>query len=429
MMTGSLKVSGLGKRFARHRDDRPRTLKEWLTRGWRSGRAPAGYFWALREVAFEIGSGEMLGVIGHNGSGKSTLLRLLGGVMKPEEGEVTATGRVHGLLELNTGMHPDLSGRENIYINGIVAGLTRDQVEQRFDDIVAFAELEDFIDSPVRTYSSGMKMRLGFAVSVHVDPGVLLIDEVLSVGDLAFQQKCLDRIRLFKEQGCAIVLITHDLSQVEQLCDRALWLRRGEVVAYGEPAVLVGEYKAEMSSETRRRTPVDIPGRVTAAGVTLTPNENRFGSLEAEIDDVRLLDARGNPVQSIEAGASLTVEVSFSAAKLADPPLLSVSIGSDAHENYVDLNTDSDKVPLPLADAPRTVRLHLDRLDLQPGDYFVNVGLYERSWAYAYDYHWRAYPLGITSEHSGSGLLNPPRRWESDSAELPARRAGTVPLS
>ena len=246
-MTESIIVKDLGKQYRRYPKDRAWTLQEVFQWGVRRIR-PIHIFWALRDVSFTVSPGHMLGIVGRNGAGKSTLLRVLSGVSRPDEGAVEMFGRVDALLDLGTGFHPDLTGRENVYVNGVINGLTRREVTQRFDSIVAFAELEDFIDSPLRTYSTGMQMRLAFAVATHTHPDILLIDEVLAVGDAAFQRKCLDRIGQFKAEGCSIVLVSHDTELVAELCDEALWLRGGVVAAYGTGADVVKRYLTETTS-------------------------------------------------------------------------------------------------------------------------------------------------------------------------------------
>jgi len=243
-MTTSIVVKDLGKQYRRYPKDRAWTLQEVFQWGVRRIR-PIHTFWALREVNFTVSPGHMLGIVGRNGAGKSTLLRLLSGVSRPDEGGVMMSGRVDALLDLGTGFHPDLTGRENVYVNGVINGLTRREITHRFDSIVAFAELEEFIDSPLRTYSTGMQMRLAFAVATHTHPDILLIDEVLAVGDLAFQRKCLDRIGQFKSEGCSIVLVSHDTGLVAELCDEALWLRAGRVAAYGSGEDVVKRYVNE----------------------------------------------------------------------------------------------------------------------------------------------------------------------------------------
>lgn len=244
-MSGVIEARKLGKRYRRYSVDRPFTLQEAIIKRMR-GLRPIEYHWALRDVSFVIKKGSMVGVVGHNGAGKSTLLRLLGGVGRPDEGSLSVHGVVGGLLDIGAGFHPDLSGRENVYVNGIVSGLLRSEVEERFNDMVDFAELGKVIDEPLRTYSMGMKMRLGFAVAAYTDPDILLIDEVLAVGDIAFRQKCIDRIGLFRKRGKTIIYVTHDIEQIEALCDEALMLHNGSMVRYGTPADVMPVYIRQM---------------------------------------------------------------------------------------------------------------------------------------------------------------------------------------
>lgn len=262
-----IKVENVGKKFRRHRDDRAFTLQEAVVSGVRrlwnrngsnqitpsqatsnrrhpspNAQASPGYFWALRHITFAAPAGHTIGLIGDNGAGKTTLLRLIGGVGKPDEGVISIKGRIGALLDLSAGFHPELTGRENVFIGGVIGGLTRRQVEKRFDDIVAFAEFEEFIDSPLRTYSNGMKMRLAFAVATHIEPDILLIDEVLAVGDRAFQQKCLDRIKQFKNEGCTILLVSHEMALIEKLCDEVILLKSGRIASRGPAGDVVRQY-------------------------------------------------------------------------------------------------------------------------------------------------------------------------------------------
>jgi lipopolysaccharide transport system ATP-binding protein len=239
----------LGKRFRRYHKDRPFTLQEAVVTGF--GRLhPVDWFWALREISFSVPRGEVLGVIGANGAGKSTLLGLIGGIGRPEEGRLEVNGRVGGLLELGAGFHPDLTGRENLIVNGIICGLTRREVDQRFAEIVAFAELEEAIDDPLRTYSTGMRMRLGFSIAVHTEPEILLVDEILAVGDIAFQQKCLERIRQYQMRGSTILIVSHNTTQVRNFCDRVIWLQAGRIQACDGPGLVVNEY--ELAKQQKR---------------------------------------------------------------------------------------------------------------------------------------------------------------------------------
>jgi lipopolysaccharide transport system ATP-binding protein len=239
-MAGTIKVDGLSKKFRRWEPNQPMTLQEVVLRGFRWKRRE--FFWALTDVSFQVNPGRMVGIMGFNGAGKSTLLRLVAGVGRPTSGQVTLRGRVGAILDLGVGFNPELTGRENIIISGVCSGLTRREVTQRFDSIVAFSELEEFLDFPLRTYSTGMHVRLAFAVASHIEPEVLLIDEVLAVGDLAFQKKCMDRMQSFKRNGCTGLIVSHSPGSVLTLCDDAIWLDRGRIVAFGPAPEVVGQY-------------------------------------------------------------------------------------------------------------------------------------------------------------------------------------------
>jgi lipopolysaccharide transport system ATP-binding protein len=246
-MEDAIVIEGLSKKFSRYRGNRPWTFQDLIASAGKKS-PERDEFWALREVSFRLAAGRMAGIIGRNGAGKSTLLRLVGGVGEATQGRITTQGRIGALIDLGAGFHPDLTGRENVFINGVISGLTRREVAINFDSIVAFAELEEFIDSPLRIYSMGMQIRLAFSVAVHIQPDILLIDEVLAVGDAAYQKKCLERIAWFKAQGCAILLVSHDIGLVSRLCDEALWLEAGRVRAHGAPGEVVGQYLANIES-------------------------------------------------------------------------------------------------------------------------------------------------------------------------------------
>lgn len=251
-MQNSIIVQEISKSFRRFHANRPRTLQEAIVRGLRQMRTTEE-FQALQAVSFSVASGQMVGVIGHNGAGKSTLLRLVGGIGKPDSGTIELRGRIGALLSLGAGFHDDLTGRENVFINGVISGLTLSEVKDKFDSIVAFAELERFIESPLRTYSSGMRMRLGFAVAAHIEPEILLIDEVLAVGDIAFQDKCINRIKQFKENGCTVLIVSHNVGFIRENCDTALWLHMGQVKAYDQAEPVVGQYLKFMGEKANQQ--------------------------------------------------------------------------------------------------------------------------------------------------------------------------------
>ncbi len=412
-MQDAIVVQELSKKFYRYHVDKPTTLVETFVRGLRHIR-PKEVFWGLRDVSFNVAPGQIVGVIGRNGAGKSTLLRLIGGVARPDKGRVKTLGRIGGFLDLTAGLRPDLTGRENVFVSGVIAGLTRREVKQRFDSIVAFAEVEEFIDSPLRTYSTGMQMRLAFAVVAHTNPDILLIDEVLAVGDMAFQRKCLERIARFKAEGCAILLVSHDTNQIRQLCDKALWLRTGLLVAQGPTEVVADQYVAEMTTETKRRTPAAQPVLHTSTGTDLRVNENRFGSLELEIVAVHLLDSAGLPVTEFEGGYPLHIKIEFLAPQPIESPIFGATISREDGFVCYDTSTEAAGLSMPAVHGQGRVILQLERLDLNGGSYYVDVGAYERDWAYAYDYHWHVYPLHVCSTGGEKGVLRPPHRWELD---------------
>jgi len=246
LQPAAVSVQGLGKRY-RLREPRPVTFQQTIGTILRG--ASSTPFWALRDISFDVRRGECIGIIGSNGAGKSTLLRMICGVGRPTTGQVQVTGRMAGLLELGAGFHPHLTARENVYVSAIISGLNRREVKERFDSIVDFAELWDFIDQPLRTYSAGMVMRLGFSTAIHVDPAVLIIDEGLTVGDAHFQQKCLERIKEFRLDGKTLIMVSHDMGMIRSFCTRALWLRRGSLSADGPIEDVVPRYEAVSQRE------------------------------------------------------------------------------------------------------------------------------------------------------------------------------------
>jgi len=423
-MSYAIVVNGLSKKFRRYHPDRPLTLQEAILGGL--GRIkPVEYLWALRDISFKIESGRTVGVFGPNGAGKSTLLRLISGVGKPDAGSVVVRGRIGALLDLGAGFHPDLTGRENVFVVGVISGLTRSEVSERFDSIVAFAELEEFIDSPVRTYSTGMLMRLAFSVAVHVEPEILLIDEVLAVGDIMFQRKCLEQITKFKAKGCTIILVTHDTAQIRNLCDEAIWLHRGRVVARGPTNAVVDQYIAEGLAETKRRTPAEWPVVQTDAGTELRINENRFGSLELEITAVKLLNGKGLPTNELKSGDQLCVVIAYNASQPIPGPIFFININREDGLLCYDTTTSGAGLNLPTIQGNGQVKLYIERLDLTRGLYYVNVGVCERDWAYSYDYHQRVYPLVISSDGGEKGIIHPPHRWEIEGEQ---KLQTTVPI-
>lgn len=394
-------ADNLGKRYRHYDPDRVWTFQEALMQRFR-GHRPSSYFWVLEDITFSVERGRTIGLVGRNGAGKSTLLRLIGGIGRADRGTLAVHGRVSGLLDLGVGFHSDLTGRENVFINGVIGGLTRREVAQRFDAIVDFSELREFIDSPLRTYSSGMHMRLAFSVAIHTDPDILLIDEVLAVGDIGFQRKCLERIAEFRKRGCTIVIVSHDPAVIGEFCDEVLWLHEGRIQEHGPAAEVVSHYVHEM--ETLRRTPVTFPAALTPTGVELRVHENRFGSLELELEKVRVLDAYEQPATELAGNESLKVEFEYCAAEYVRDPIFGVTIFNSQGRVCYDTNSADSEHPVAASGQRGAVEVRIDGLDLNEGEYYVDVGAYEREWSYTYDYHWRAYPLHINRSEQRAAL-------------------------
>jgi lipopolysaccharide transport system ATP-binding protein len=385
-------VRGLGKRYRRYDPDRPWTLQEAVFQRLR-GHRPAEFFWVLRGVNLFVSRGSTIAFIGRNGVGKSTLLRLIGGIGRPDEGSITVTGRVSGLLDLGVGFHSDLTGRENVFLSGVVGGLTRHEVAQRFDAIVDFAELQHSINSPLRTYSSGMYMRLAFSVAIHTDPEILLIDEVLAVGDIAFQQKCLDRLSQLKRTGCTMVLVSHDPGLVTAFCDEVFWLREGRIQEHGPAGKILSHYLHE--AETLRRTPLACPPSLASNGVELRVMGHRFGSLELELHDVHILDPYQQPTTEVLDDGPLNIELGYVANEPVRDPIFGVAIlDADGRVCY-DTNSENALEVVPDERGRGAVEVRIEGLNLDDGQYYVDVAAYEREWSYTYDYHWKVYPLLI----------------------------------
>jgi ABC-type polysaccharide/polyol phosphate transport system ATPase subunit len=360
-------------------------------------------FVALDGVTFSVGKGEALGLVGANGAGKSTALRLSAGVYAPDGGVVSVNGRVAAMIELSAGFHPDLSGRENIYLAGALLGLRRREVEGVFGAIVDFADIGEFLDSPVRVYSSGMAVRLGFSVAAHVPAEVLLIDEVLAVGDLDFQDRCLRRMAQRRSEGVSILFVSHNLTVVEQFCDRVLLLQHGSVVADGPPREAVAEYRRRMAEQTGRSD-------LRRAGV---PAGNpRHGTGEVRLDEVRFGGDDGLPPGSVRSGGRLVVTASWRAAAPYENPVLGLAIHT--MEGALCSETSSAGTPLGRLEGSGTLRVEMDPLLLLPGEYELSVFAKDASGLLPLDMHYRLYPLRVlgTPTAGERGVLSLRPRWD-----------------
>jgi ABC-type polysaccharide/polyol phosphate transport system ATPase subunit len=407
----AIKVEKMGKLYRRTMPgDRLRTLKSALvggslTRNLRSDEAIA----ALEEIDFTVARGEAFGVIGGNGSGKSTLLKLVAGMLKPSSGRVVVDGRVAALIELGAGFHPEISGRENVFINGAVLGLSRKKIQSRYDEIVEFSGLADFMEEPVKNYSSGMYVRLGFAVAVHTDPDVLLVDEVLAVGDEAFAHRCLRRIEELLAQERTLLLVSHSLDLVETVCDRVLWLDNGQQRLVGTPRRVIDAYRqavAESEGEAHQAARDQRVGvQVDEAGEPL-----RWGSREAEILSVRLLGPDGERYL-LESGEPAVFEIQARAAQPLDDFVFGIAVSTPRGIECWGTNTDLESLVPESFEGEATVRLTCPALRFAPGDYVVDAAVHSKDGA-PYDYQRKVLTFTVSSRERGVGVYFPEHRWD-----------------
>lgn len=431
-MREAIVVRNLSKTFRRYHPDRPWTIQEALAKG--VGRLrPVERFWGLRDVSFNVALGRTVGIVGANGSGKSTLLRLICGIGKPDIGSVQVNGRIGALLDLGVGFQPDLTGRENAIVCGILGGLTRREVLDRLDSIIAFAEIEEFIDSPLRTYSSGMQMRLAFSTAIHTDPEVLLIDEVLAVGDLSFQRKCLERINWFKNAGRSILIVSHQPNVLREMCDEALWLQKGRLVMQGDPHDVIRQYVAsqggglETLHEAAAATKIfaalsDAASPAEGAGAQQT-EEPTQDEASVEISDgyplqeqgsirisaVRMLDGTGAPISDAPARQPLRIEINYEIVGRVDGALFAVRISREdgpVHGFW----TEASDLFLSSVEGRGHVAVSLGRLDLNGDRHVVDIACYSRDLSRVFDVRGSAASFVAVSDVAQGQAA--PYRWE-----------------
>jgi len=376
----AVEVKGVSKSFRLYHDVNY-NLKEKII-NWRK----RGYdlFWALNDVTFDVRHGETLAIIGPNGSGKSTLLRMMTRILKPDKGEIAMHGKVAALLDLGAGFHPDLTGRENTYLNASILGFKKKEVDAIFDEIVEFSELEAFLDNQVKNYSSGMYVRLGFSVAINVDPDILLIDEVLAVGDEAFQAKCLERIRRLQEEGTTIILVTHTTDTAAQLSDRILWLESGRIRMLGDPWEVAGEYHKAMS---------------------LRPVGEEAGTRELEMTEVLLLDGEGRPCVEFETGKPMSIRMSFLAHEPVENPVFSIAVYNSQGLLVYGTGTQRRGVGLGTVEGEGCLAFNIPSLMLLDGRYFLTVNAMSSDGLVNYHFLDKKYQFDVKSHGEDEGYL------------------------
>lgn len=393
------------------------TLRDSVQRWLHRQQSSATSLWALREISFSVEQGQVFGLIGHNGAGKSTLLRLICGLGRPTFGRISHDGQISGILELGGGFHSDLTGRQNIVTVGILNGLSKAEIKAREQDIIAFAEMEEFIDLPVRTYSSGMYLRLAFAAATEFDPAILVLDEVLAVGDERFQKKCLDRIATFRRAGKTLIVTSHDAQQIQSLCDEVLVLEDGRMAIKSDPKSAVACYHDLMRLRTNKRI-AQLSGG-TAAAALIANQGGREGTQEATIVAVHLYDSNGRKTNRVQSGEGLIVELEIRLTPPVIDAACTVGIFTDVHAKCFESGLPSMQAILGSSSVQQTIRCEMKALPLLPGCYFVNVGLYPTDWGYRYDLHWQMYPLYIESNANRagtytSGIVSIDAQWDTN---------------
>ncbi len=408
-MPAAIEVRGVSKRFRLYHE-RYNSLKERMIH---FGRTPFEEFWAIRDADFEIEEGSTVGILGHNGSGKSTLLKCIAGILQPTSGEIVTRGRLAALLELGAGFHPELTGRENIFMNGSILGLAKKDIEKVFDEIVAFAELERFIDMQVRHYSSGMYVRLGFAVAVNVDPDILLVDEVLAVGDEAFQRKCLDRVAKFQKEGRTILFVTHAADLVRRICDRAIVLDHGMTVMDSTPGEAVRSFREHLAhGETGLAVPEMAPAPAPGEPERELTHGERMAA--SAIGSVLITNvAVEHPGCSADRtfllpDEPMTVRVHYEASEPISDLLFGIAIGDKEGNHLFGINTRILEVEVPTVSGSGEMTFDFERVPMLDGTYLMTIAIQSSDEGTVYDWHEQRYSFDVMNPSRADGKVSFP---------------------
>ncbi len=380
------------------------TLRGAFIHGWK--KKSHEEFHALNDVSFSIKKGEFFGILGRNGSGKSTLLKILAGIYSPDTGDISINGRISPFLELGIGFNPELSGRDNIYLNATVLGLTKKQIDEKFQSIVDFSELERFIDQKIKNYSSGMQVRLAFSVAIHANRDILLMDEVLAVGDTNFQQKCIEEFNKYRDLGKTVILVTHDMATLERYCDRALLLRNGAVQYLGDPEKAVGLYMQQNMKDEEIRMQEEEEQMTYA-------KEYETG---IAITGVEFLDADGDPKQVFSTGSPITARIHYNAKKRLEKPVFGIAIHTQDGIHLAGPNTKTSKLDIPFIDGVGYIDFTIDHNPFFAGKYDFTAAIFDWDCVIPYDYHDRAYTFKIISmDQNQNGVLKIEHHWNTPS--------------
>jgi lipopolysaccharide transport system ATP-binding protein len=405
----AIEIRGVKKRFRRFNDRKTNVKELFSSRRGRTKRYDE--FWALKGIDLDIPRGKTFGLIGHNGSGKSTLLKLVAGIHRPTEGTIEHHGRISAMLELGAGFHPEMSGRDNVYLNGSILGMTRKQIDAAMDKIIAFSGLEEFIDTPVKVYSSGMYVRLGFAIAVNLEPEILIVDEVIAVGDEEFQRRCFDHLYELRRRGVTIVLVTHSLGLVADLCDQAAWLDGGTLKAVGPSRDVVDQYLAAVNRREADATP-DRPEVAADESEGKTP---RRGSGEIRVTKVDYLDQDGRPRPFLATGQPCTIRMSYQASKSLPSVTFGLGFTTESGVQVAGPNSGYGEAAFPVKPGAGHVDFAVEELPLQPGEFLVTTAVVDKG--HPYDYLDRAFVLKVRADDvTEPGLVKLAGTWSLGSA-------------
>jgi ABC-type polysaccharide/polyol phosphate transport system ATPase subunit len=418
MSRTAIRFDCVSKKFPLERE-RPRSIQEAFLSLRRRRRRQREMFWVLRDVDFEIAHGETVAIIGPNGAGKSTVLKLVARILEPTSGSISVNGQVAALLELGAGFHPDLTGRENVFLNGAVLGISRKEMHSRFDEIVDFSELEPFIDIPVKHYSSGMYMRLAFAVAVTIDPEILLVDEILAVGDSAFQRKCMDRIYDLRREGVTILMVSHSLDAVTRICSRAIWLEKAVIVGDGSAWEISRDYLERVNARDQERLHQESAKRSAAAV------RNRRGSGEIRITEIECLDGQGNATTVLRTGDPLTVRLHYRADEIIERPVFGVALYRDDDLHVSGPNSRMGNLTIPTVRGTGYVDYVIEHLPLMAGHYDLAASIYDETITHQYDFVRLALSFTVQPRTSWDtlGVVHLPARWVASSEPTHEQRS------
>ncbi|SEA48495.1 teichoic acid transport system ATP-binding protein [Oribacterium sp. KHPX15] len=411
MKNAVVKVNHVTKIYKMYDDPKDR-FKEALGIGGKERTYSRNYY-ALNDVSFEVGKGEIVGIVGRNGSGKSTILKILTGVLNQTEGNVGVIGKVAALLELGAGFNMEYTGRKNIYLNATMMHISKKEIEKKIPDILEFADIGEFIDQPVKTYSSGMFVRLAFAVAINVDPDILIVDEALAVGDVRFQLKCMDKFREFIEAGKTILFVTHDINSVKRFCNRAIWLNQGKLILDGNTDEVTDRYLDFLKSE------MPIDQYMAQKNDNIAPEKSRQQVVDlsgidiVKIYEFHMMDSAYKDIQEIQHGQKVILKVSYLVADDSiENPLLGVAIRRIDNEYICGINTKLDNIRIPWKKGYNEIELTYDCFNLIGGEYYFDVGIFDQAGIVNIDYRTKIMTFFVKMDYIGEGVVILNHRWK-----------------